>query len=105
MVDLHVENQLRALGLMGNYQGYHCLIYSVLLIRQDPTYLDMATKRLYPEVARWLGTNPGAVDSAMRTAISLCCARCQAQVSQMCGGKDRPTVTEFLHGLVEQLKQ
>lgn len=103
MVDLHVENQLRSLGLMGNYQGYHCLIYSVQLIREDPTYLDMATKRLYPEVARWFGTNTGAVDSAMRTAISLCCTRCGTQVATMCQGNPRPTVAEFLRGLMEQL--
>ena len=103
MVDLHVENQLRALGLMGNYQRYHSLINTVHLIPQDPTCLDMATKRLYPEVARWLGTNPGAVDSAMRTAISLCCTRCGAQVAAMCRGNPHPTVTEFLRGLMEQL--
>ena len=105
MVDPTVENKLRSLGLMGNYQGYHCLLYSVHLIQADDTYLDMATKRLYPEVARFFGMNPGAVDSAMRTAISLCCTRCQAQVSQMCGGKARPRVTEFLHGLVKQLAE
>ena len=105
MVDFLVENKLRSLGLTGNYQGYHCLRYSVHLIRTDPTCLDMATKRLYPEVARCFGMNVGSVDSAMRTAISLCCTRCQAQVSQMCGGKARPTVTEFLHGLVKQLAE
>ncbi len=105
MVDRHVENKLRSLGLMGNYQGYHCLVYSVHLIQEDPTYLDMATKRLYPEVARCFDMNTGSVDSAMRTAISLCCTRCGAQVTQMCGGKSRPTVTEFLHGLVEQLAE
>jgi len=103
MVDLYVENKLRSLGLMGNYQGYYCLLYSVHLIQADPTYLDMATKRLYPEIARSFGMNTGAVDSAMRTAISLCCTRCGAQVTQMCGGKSRPTVAEFLRGLVNTL--
>ena len=105
MVDFHVENKLRSLGLMGNYQGYHCLRYSVHLIRTDPTYLDMATKRLYPEVARCFGMNVGSVDSAMRTAISLCCTRCGPQVAQMCRGNPHPTVSEFLQGLVEQLME
>lgn len=103
MIDRYVESKLRSLGLMGNYQGYHCLIYSVRLIREDPTYLDMATKRLYPEVARCFGMNIGSVDSAMRTAISLCCTRCGARVAQMCGGKSRPTVADFLRGLVNAL--
>ena len=103
MVDPTVENKLRSLGLMGNYQGYPCLLYSVHLIQADDTYLDMATKRLYPEVARFFGMNPGAVDSAMRTAISLCCTRCGAQVAAMCRGNPHPTVTEFLRGLMEQL--
>lgn len=105
MVDLYVENKLRSLGLLGNYQGYHCLVYSVHLIQSDPTYLDLATKRLYPEVARCFGMNPGAVDSAMRTAISLCCTRCGPQVAQMCRGNPHPSVTEFLQGLVEQLAE
>lgn len=103
MVDRHVENKLRSLGLMGNYQGYHCLVYSVHLIQEDATYLDMATKRLYPEVARTFGMNVGAVDSAMRTAISLCCARCGEQVADMCCGNAHPTVSQFLHGLVDDL--
>ena len=105
MVDPTVENKLRSLGLMGNYQGYHCLVYSVHLIQADDTYLDMATMRAYAGVARFYALTAGAVDSGMRTAISLCCTRCQAQVSQMCGGKARPTVTEFLHGLVKQLAE
>lgn len=103
MVDLFVENKLRSLGLMGNYQGYHCLVHSIHLIQEDPTYLDMATKRLYPELARTFGMNVGSVDSAMRTAISLCCTRCGPQVSQMCQGAQRPTVAQFLRGLAEDL--
>ena len=105
MADYRVENKLRSLGLTGNYQGYHCLCYSVCLIQADPTCLDMATKRLYPEVARCLGMNIGGVDSAMRTAISLCCTRCGPQVAHMCRGNPRPTVSEFLRGLVEQLRE
>lgn len=103
IIDRAIEDKLRSLGLTGNYQGYHCLLHCTRLIQADRTYLDMPTKRLYPETARIFGVGPRAVETAMRTAIALCCTRCPDRVSQMCEGIARPTVTEFLRGLVEQL--
>lgn len=99
IVDRAIEDKLRSLGLTGNYQGYHYLLHCALLARKDRAYLAMPTKRLYPETARIFGVRPGAVESAIRSAISLCCARCPDRVSQMCEGEARPTVMEFLKGL------
>ena len=103
IVDRAIEDKLRSLGLTRVYQGYHYLLHCARLAREDRAYLVMPTKRLYPDTARTFGVKPEAVDSSIRAAISLCCIRCPDRVERMCEGKTRPTVTEFLQGLVEQL--
>lgn len=104
IVDRAIEDKLRSLGLTRVYQGYHYLLHCARLAREDRAYLVMPTKRLYPDTARTFGVKPEAVESSIRAAISLCCVRCPDRVSQMCEGIDRPTVTEFLQGLVGQLE-
>lgn len=105
MIDQRVERVLRSLGLSGVYQGYSCLTYAVLLIREDPRRLELVTKRLYPDLARLCGVSVGSVDSAIRTAIGVCCRRCGPKVARMCGVQRRPTVAQFIDGLVRAVAQ
>ena len=104
MIDLRIENKLRALGLSGVYQGYFCLIHAVLLVKEDPQRLTLLSKWLYPDVARCCGFPVGKVDSALRAAINRCCRSNGAEVARMCDGVHSPTISQFIMGLLRQIE-
>jgi len=104
MIDLRIENKLRSLGLSGVYQGYFCLIYAVLLVKEDPQRLTLLSKWLYPDVARYCSIPVEKVDGALRTAISRCCRSNPGQVALMCGGIQAPSVAQFIEGLLRWIE-
>ncbi len=103
IIDLRIEDQLRRLGLNGCYYGYDCLIFAALKLEQDPAYLDQGIKALYVDVARLCHMSIKDVSSAISYAIRRCCDCSQAEVDRMCGTQGRPTVAQFLTGLVASL--
>lgn len=99
MIAPHIETVLRRWGLTCVYEGYFCLIHAVQLVEKDPLSLEAYTKHIYPHVARQCGLTTSDVDSAIRTAIRVCCRRNGPEVAQFCGDGSDPSVTQFLSGL------
>ena len=58
------------LGITANYAGFHYTAYAVMLAVEDPGKLQLATKWLYPEVAKYYGTTPAAVERSIRRATN-----------------------------------
>ena len=99
MIHQELEKTLRAMGLTGCYQGYACLVYAAMLLQEDPTLLELPSKRLYPKVSRLCQITRGSVDQAIRTAIQVCFRRSPDAVSRLCGSDGMPRVQQFLSAL------
>lgn len=66
---------LQRLGIGARYRGYRYLALAVTMVMADENYLFLATKRLYPDVARAFDTTWSCVERDMRTAIQVCWRR------------------------------
>ena len=60
---------LYRLGLTANYAGFFHTSYAVYLAAQQPDRLLLATKWLYPEVAKHYATTWKCVERNIRTAV------------------------------------
>lgn len=105
-----VTDLLYEIGIPKHLKGYHCLREAVVITIEDPTYLDMITKRLYPDVAKKLKTTGSRVERAIRHAI---------EVAWNCGNlkelkkylgftvspeKGKPSNSEFVALLVDYIQ-
>ena len=104
MIDRHIEDKLRELGLTCVYEGYFCLLHAVRLAEEDPQRLTLPTKWLYPDVAHQCGIAVNQTDSALRAAIRRCCRSNPAAVARMCGVKETPSVVQFIEGLARAVQ-
>ena len=58
---------LYQLGVTQNYIGFYYVAYAVMLCADQPDWLLLVTKTLYPEVAKYYRTNWKAVERNIRT--------------------------------------
>lgn len=65
-----VGELLFSLGMPANQKGYRYLVWALLRIQEDPTQLSLLTKSLYVDAARQFHSSQGAVERAMRNAIT-----------------------------------
>ena len=65
-----IGNLLFDLGISPHLKGFRYLRYAIEIAIEDFDSVDMITKILYPEVAKVYKTTAGAVERAIRTAIS-----------------------------------
>ena len=65
-----IGNLLFDLGISPHLKGFRYLKCAIEIAIEDFDSVDMITKILYPEVAKVYKTTAGAVERAIRTAIS-----------------------------------
>lgn len=70
MADIYAV--LTRLGIGARYRGYRYLALAISMVMENEDYLFLATKRLYPDVARVFDTTWSCVERDMRTAIQVC---------------------------------
>lgn len=68
-LDDMIDDLLKELGVPSNILGHRYLHHAIRLCKEDPTYIDHITKRLYPTVAKANNTTPNSVERAMRHSI------------------------------------
>ena len=61
---------LRKLGLKTTLCGYRYIVYGMMLLQKNPSYLDFITKSLYIDIAKKFHTSSACVERAIRTAVS-----------------------------------
>ncbi len=81
--------------------GNACYFYMAQALRlslQDPNRLLLVTKRLYPDVARDLGTNWKSVERSLRRAVDIIWDFAPDKLSEMAYHRltERPSVSEVL---------
>ena len=62
---------LYRLGISANYTGFLQTAYAVELCRREPERLLLATKMVYPEIAKLCRTSSSAVESNIRMACRI----------------------------------
>ncbi len=102
-----IANLLYWLGITEKYIGFDYLSYAILLVLNQPERLCMATKWLYPDVAKHYRTSWQTVEYGMRYAINLVWTMRRAQLQQItqydlpC----RPCIVQFLEIIVRYLSE
>ena len=59
---------LYCLGITAKYKGFSFIVYAIELALEDPTRLQLVTKRIYPAIARRFHTSAACVERNIRTA-------------------------------------
>ncbi len=71
MVQEKIEKLLLSLGIPPSLKGFRASVCAIELILNDRSALDQITKRLYPEVAKRLGSTANRVERAIRHAVEV----------------------------------
>lgn len=109
-VETVVSNRLNELGVPTRLKGYRYIITAVKEVLQNEEALEAVTKVLYPDVARNHNSTPQRVEKAIRHAIEVTWAdNDNSRLNTEFGsykreGKLRPTNSEFLAKLSQQIK-
>ena len=70
ILECRISYILRKLHVAVDLKGYSYLKYAIQLMYEDRSYMDMITKRLYPDVAKHFNTTPTRVERGIRHAIT-----------------------------------
>lgn len=99
---LIITNLLKELGVPANINGYHHLRYAIELIMKDMNYMNVITKKLYPDVAKQFNSTPSRVERAILHAIEVSWYKGNVELQNKLFGytvdkdKGKPTNSEFL---------
>lgn len=105
---LTVANMLLTLGISARNSGFRCLETAVQQYARNPG--QSMTKELYPEVGRQNNCSSSAAERSIRGSIQSAWSRRDEAVwsrwfQPFGGGVPRPTNTEFIATLAEQLRR
>lgn len=102
-----IADLLYWLGISEKYIGFDYLSYAILLALHQPDRLCLATKWLYPDVAKRFRTSWQTVERGMRYAINLVWTLRRAQLQQLAQFDlpCRPSIGQFLGIIVSYLSE
>ena len=109
-LQIKVKKLLQKLGAIPNVKGYKYIMTAVMLAYEDDGYLDMITKRLYPDISKmYEAATPGRVERGIRHLIEILYERGNATIlkevfGQKYSEKNKPTNSYVIATMVEYLK-
>jgi len=68
-VRIWVASELQAFGVAPHIRGKRYLIEAIVMVIEQPSYLEMLVKGLYSDIAEKFSTTPSRVERAIRHAI------------------------------------
>ena len=68
-LDRHVTILLLALGFSPKNIGYHYLRQALCMTLQDPSMLELITKKLYPDLGKAFGTKATDIERTIRFTV------------------------------------
>ena len=101
-----VTEALRRMGISPVMKGHACLLIAARLGCESTDYLSGLTARLYPEIARQLGTTPYSVERAIRTAVQSAWkdggfVRYAAEIGEDRLAREKPSAGEIIRHLTK----
>lgn len=109
-LDEIISNRLNEIGISVRLKGYNFIITAVKEVLGNDGKLEAVTKVLYPDVARKHGSTPQRVEKAIRHAIEVAWMIDENNPIHkefkyiMGAGKDRPTNSEFIAKLTQDVR-
>lgn len=91
---------LRNLGMKPHLKGYHMAIKALDIMETKPLPVNMGN--LYIEVAEIENCKPGQIERGIRTAIEISWCSENTLIHKIFS--NRPTVSEFMHEVVEMVR-
>jgi len=109
-LETDISNLLIRFGIPANIKGYRYTRDAIKALMIDPNAINSVTKILYPDVAEMFDTTPSRVERAIRHAIQVAWTRGDTKLQRKyfnypnATGKTKPTNSEFLFCIAEQLR-
>lgn len=109
-IENYVSKIMLDMGVPAHLKGYRYLRSAVMLAEKDMRVVGSVTKLLYPEIAKQYGTTDRKVERAIRNAIEISWERgnvgCFEELFGYSGkdGCDRPTNSEYIAGIADQVQ-
>ncbi len=102
-----ITDLLYWLGISEKYIGFDYLSFAIQLVLHQPERLYLATKWLYPDVAKHYRTNWHTVERGMRYVINLVWTLRRVQLQQIARFDlpCRPCIVQFLEIIVRYLSE
>lgn len=105
-----IDKLLLKVGMPADVKGYRYTKSALRLLKEDPSYIDQITKRLYPAVALEHGSAGGRVERAIRHGVELAFDRMPLELIEELFGnsvsarKGKATNGEFLATMLVHLE-
>lgn len=102
---------LLELGVPHHIVGYRAMFEAILAVKNDPSILNMITKRLYPTVAKKVGSTPSRVERSIRHAIEISFDRAEYETIEKYFGNTvnprtgKPVVSEYIAMIADVVKR
>jgi two-component system response regulator (stage 0 sporulation protein A) len=107
---ISITKILHELGVPSNIKGYKYMRAGILLIYNNPTFINKITKRLYLDIARTFKTSVSSVERSIRHAIEVSWNRGNWDLMEDIFGhsidieKAKPTNSEFIVTIADKLR-
>lgn len=105
-----IDDLLKELGVPSNIWGHRYLHHAIRLCKEEPTYIDQITKRLYPTVAKANNTTPNRAERAIRHSIESAFLHGDPEAQYKVFGNTiaatgRPTNSAFITACAQEVKR
>lgn len=102
-----IYDLLYRLGATANYTGFFYVVHAVRLSVADSGRLQLVTKWLYPDVAKYCGTSWQAVERGIRKVIDIVWEANRELLCEIAGGAltKKPGPSRFLSLLTEEIQR
>lgn len=102
-----VKHVLASLGIPSSYIGVKQTAYAVGLAIENPDNLNLVTKCLYPDVARYYHTTPSSIERNIRTIVQILWRNDPDSLGKMAGYelKQRPTSSQFIAIIADYMQR
>ena len=109
-LQISVTKILHELGVPSNIKGYKYMRVGILLIYNNPSFIDEITNRLYPNIAKTYKTSISSVERSIRHAIDVSWNRGNWDLMEDIFGhsididKAKPTNSEYIVTIADKLR-
>lgn len=107
-VQRSLHQLLAALQAPTNHMGYQHIVTGVSLLLENPAYANMATKRLYPEIAQRNQSPVSSIEKRIRYVLDAIVANANPilikELFPNCAPGERPCVMQFLTVIAHRLR-
>lgn len=102
-----VKHVLANLGIPSSYVGVKQTAYAVELAIENPDNLNLVTKCLYPDVAKFYHTTPCNIERNIRTIVQILWRNDSDSLGRIAGYelKQRPTSSQFIAIMADYMQR